>query len=420
MMKQTKRTNKIYDSKVFWAILSLLCSLAMWAFITSQNSNVTTRTFDGIPVEFVGQDILLESNNLSITNISTGSVSVTLSGSRSIIGSLSAGNMKAVIDVSNIKQANDMTWSYDIEFPNGVDSRNISILSRNPETISFSVIKNASKTVPIKGSFEGSIAENCVAEEFVFEPSAVVIDGPEDQLKNIEYAWVTFGKDVNIESTYTEQVGFVLMDKDGNVCPNAGLRLSTSIVTATQPLLKTKDIPLSVKLISGGGISEDDCTVTIEPSTISIAGDSRLIDDKNSIILGSVDLSSFQSSYSNSFSIPLDDGIQNLTGVTEAKVTIEIHGSHTKTFTTDNISVKNVSSGYSAELDTKSVEVTLRSLSVDALNSIKPEDIVVVADLSDYGTTTGQVIVNASVKVNKHNNVGAIGDVKVTLTITKS
>lgn len=420
MMKQTKRTNKVYDSKVFWAIVSLLCSLAMWAYITSQNSNVTTRTFDGIPVEFAGQDVLLESNNLSITNVSTGSVSITLTGSRSVIGSLNASNMKAVIDVSGIKQENEMTLSYDIEYPNGIDSRSISVISRSPETISFSVIKNGTKTVPIKGSFEGSIAENCVAEELVFEPSAIVIDGPEDQIKDIEYAWITFGKGVNIESTYTEQVGFLLMDKDGNVCPNTGLKLSTSLVSATQPLLKTKEVALSVNLVNGGGISEEDCTVTIEPATISIAGDSRLIDEKNSIVLGSIDLSSFQNSYKNTFTIPLDDGLQNLTGVTEAEVSVEIHGTYTKTFTTDNIIIKNVSPGYTAELDTKSVEVTLRSLSLETLNNISPEDISVVADLIDYGTTTGQVIVNADVKINKHNNVGAIGDVKVTLTISKS
>ena len=30
-MEQKKRTKKIYDSKVFWMIISLLCSLMMWA-----------------------------------------------------------------------------------------------------------------------------------------------------------------------------------------------------------------------------------------------------------------------------------------------------------------------------------------------------------------------------------------------------
>ena len=137
-----------------------------------------------------------------------------------------------------------------------------------------------------------------------------------------------------------------------------------------------------MRFISGGGITENDCDVTIDPSSIKVAGDSRIIDDMESIEIGTIDLSSFSSGYEHTFAIELPDGVQNLTGVSEAKV-------------------------------------TLRALSQDALNRIKPEDITVVADLSDYGSTTGQIIVNAKVSVAGHDNVGAVGDVRVTVTIYK-
>ena len=190
-------------------------------------------------------------------------------------------------------------------------------------------------------------------------------------------------------------------------------------MTATQPVLKTKEVSLKVQLISGGGITSSDCTVSIDPASIKIAGDSRIIDDMNSIELGTIDLSSFNSGYEHTFAIELPEGVQNLTGVSEAKVTIEISGTHTKTFTTSNIACKGVTSGYRATIDTKEIEVTLRALSQDVLNRIKPEDITVVADLSDYGTMTGQIIVSARVTVSGHENVGAVGDVKVTVTIHK-
>jgi len=174
-----------------------------------------------------------------------------------------------------------------------------------------------------------------------------------------------------------------------------------------------------VRFISGGGITENDCDVTIDPSSIKVAGDSRIIDDMESIEIGTIDLSSFSSGYEHTFAIELPDGVQNLTGVSDAKVTVEVNGSHTKTFTTSNIACKGVSNGYHATIDTKEIEVTLRALSQDALNRIKPEDITVVADLSDYGSTTGQIIVNAKVSVAGHDNVGAVGDVRVTVTIYK-
>ena len=190
-------------------------------------------------------------------------------------------------------------------------------------------------------------------------------------------------------------------------------------ITATQPVLKSKELPLKVKLIPGGGLTESDCTVKIDPATISIAGDSRILDEMQHLDIGTIDLSSFDGGYEGTFPIALPEDVQNITGVTEAKVTITVEGAHTKTFTTTNIACKGVTSGYHVNIDTKEIEVTLRAMSADVLNSIKPEDITVIADLSNNVSTTGQIIVSGKVSVAGHDNVGAVGDVRVTVTIIK-
>ena len=418
-MEQKKRTKKLYDSKVFWMIVSLLCSLVMWAYVSSLDTTDKEITFSGISVEFRGQEELLADRSLSIASVDTETVSIVVRGERSNITKLKSSDIKAVIDVSNITQPNEMTWAYRLEFPDYVDPNDITVVRKSPEAINFTVVRNAKKTVEVKGSFEGTIAEGCVAEEFVFEPGFIVIEGPEASIEKIDHAWVTFGKDQIIDSTYVEESDYTLMDAGGKPCSRDGLMLSAEKVTATQPILKSKEVPLRVNLISGGGITAANCTVSIDPQTIKIAGDSRIVDDLEFIEIGTIDLSSFVSGYEHVFAIKLEDGMQNLTGVSEAKVTVEVAGTHTKTFTATNISCRGVSSGYHATIDTKEVEVTLRALSSDALDKIKADDISVIADLSDYGTTTGQVIVNAKVQVSGHDNVGAIGDVKVTVTIYK-
>ena len=405
-MEQKKRTNRIYDSKIFWMIVSLLFSLLMWVYVTSQDTTDRDLTFTGIPVEFQGQEELLSERDLSITDVSADSVSIVVKGNRSTISKLKASDIKAVIDVSSITAPNNMTWTYKLVFPNYVNENEISVVRKNPDTINFTVIKNSRKTIDIK-------------EEFVFEPKTLTVDGPEEIINKIDHAWVTFGKDQTIDSVYIEEAEFTLRDKNDNVIDKTGLRISEDTVTATQPILKTKEVSLKVQLISGGGITASDCDVSIDPSSIKVAGDSRIIDELENIELGTIDLSSFNNGYEHTFAIVLPDGVQNLTGVSDAKVTIEINGTHTKTFTTSNIACKGVTNGYRASIDTKEIEVTLRALSQDVLNRIKPEDITVVADLSDYGTTTGQIIVSAKVTVSGHENVGAVGEVKVTVTIYK-
>ncbi len=418
-MEQKKRTKKIYDSKVFWVIVSLFCSLMMWAYVTSQDTTDKDLTFSGIAVEFEGQEELLAEKNLSITDVSADTVSIVVRGNRSTISKLKSSDIKAVIDVSDITSPNNMTWTYKIVFPSYINESEISIVRKTPDTINFTVIKNGSKTVEIKGSFDGEIADGCVAEEFVFDPETITIEGPEETINKIDHVWVSFGKDQKIDSAYVEEAEFTLRDKNDKEISKEGLRISEDTITATQPVLKTKEVQLKVQLVSGGGITSSDCNVSINPASIKIAGDSRIIDEIEYIELGTIDLSSFDSGYEHTFAITLPDDVQNITGVTEATVKVEIYDSYTKTFTTSNIACKGVSNGYHATIDTKEVEITLRALSLDTLNKIKSDDIMVIADLSDYGTTTGQVIVNAKVSVSGHDNVGAVGDVRVTVTISK-
>ena len=87
-MEQKKRTKKLYDSKVFWMIVSLLCSLVMWAYVSSLDSTDKEITVSGIAVEFRGQDELLADRSLSIASVDTETVSIVVRGESSNITKL--------------------------------------------------------------------------------------------------------------------------------------------------------------------------------------------------------------------------------------------------------------------------------------------------------------------------------------------
>ena len=419
MMKEKKQTNKIYDSKVFWAVVSLILSLILWSYVSNIDGSIMDKTFSGVEVQFSGRDELISQKGLTITNVENTAVSVRLRGTRSVIAGIKASDIKAVVDVRSINQPCDISLAYDLTFQNGVDQSGITIVSKTPDTIGFSVVKNASKSVPVKGSFEGSIEEGCVAEEIVFDPETIIVEGPESILDTIDHAWVSFGKYERINASYSVDTGFELRDAEGNRVPTNELILRTDKINATQPIQKTKELPLSVNIVNGGGVTEKDCKISIEPKNISVVADSRLIDDKSSIVLGTIDLSTFKDSYEHTFTIPLEEGVDNITGVTEAVVKIEIPHVKTRTLNVSNISCKNCSDGYSAVINSEVVEVTLRSLDEAALNSVKADDITIVVDLADYGSTAGQIRANGTVFVSGISNVGAIGETKVVLTIEK-
>ena len=60
---------KIYNSKAFWMIVSLLASLAIWVYVTSVETDESKTTFRGVKVELVGEDILKDSKNLVVTDM---------------------------------------------------------------------------------------------------------------------------------------------------------------------------------------------------------------------------------------------------------------------------------------------------------------------------------------------------------------
>ena len=408
---------KIYNSKAFWMIVSLLASLAIWVYVTSVETDESKTTFRGVKVELVGEDILRDSKNLVVTDMDTSTVTVEVVGPRRIIGSLNSDQLVAQVDVSKLSRAAYTSQQYTIVYPDGTDTSKLSENRRTPETINFMVSAQTSKSIQVRGSFDGSLAEGYTAEMPVFEPSTITITGSEAYLKDVEYAWVTFSKE-NVDSTYSVETGFTLMDANNEPCSTTGISFSTDVVTATLPLLTLKEVNLDVNIIEGAGATKANTKITIDPVSVTLAGDSALLAGMNKIILATIDLTDFSSTFTETYTIPIDNELKNTTGITKATVTVEIVGLETKTFRVTNFSCINATEGYEADIITESKEITLRG-TPEALAQIKDENIRAVADLTDYKESTGTYMPQVKVYVDGFTDVGAIGENTISIEIRK-
>lgn len=418
MKKTTSTMRKIYNSKAFWVIVSLLASLAIWVYVSSVETEEFKQTFRGVKVELVGEDTLRDSRNMVITDLDSSTVTVELVGPRRVVGSLDADKLTAQIDVSKLSRAAVTSQQYTVKFPDGTDISNLRVNRKTPETISFVVSAQTSKSIQVRGSFDGKLADGYTAETPVFEPSTITISGAEANIKNVDYAWVSFGQN-EISSSYEVETGYTLMDANGDPCATTGIEFSDDVVLAKLPVLMLKEVKLDVNIIEGAGATLENTVVTVEPVSLMLAGDSTLLSGMNKIILGTIDLTDFNASFSDTFAIPLDNEIRNTTGVTEAKVTVEISGLNTKIFRVTNISCINVTEGYTADIVTESLEITLRGKD-ETLAQIKGENIRAVADLADYKESTGTYMPNVKIYVDGFTDVGALGDNPISVEIKKA
>ena len=410
---------KFFNSKLFYIIVALLTSFAIWVYVASNDQDVISKRFDGVRVEFTGEEALLASKGFVIIDPSVNTVSVTLSGPRNVVGLLEPADLTASVDVSKLTQVGYTNLTYSIKFPANTNEANISVRRETPQVISFNLSPVIEKTVPVRGSFDGNTAEGYTAESPVFEPSTITLRGAEALLSDISYAWVTFGEE-DISVSYTTDVPFTLMDSKGNECSSTGLTANVETVKATLPILQIKEVALRAELLQGAGANAENTKVTLEPASVTVAGDSAILAGLNQITVATIDLTDFSSTFTEKYPITIDNELSNLSGSSEVTVTVEIVGLETEKFTIPaaNLACTNVTNGFTSDILTRELEVVLRGTPED-LSSVRAENLRAVADLTDYNESAGTFIVDVRIYVDGASNVGAVGDYQISVELKK-
>lgn len=407
-MDNKSNTNKLMDSKILWVIVSIIASILLWVYVTTTQGDIIEARVENVPVVFSGMDTIRDKDGLLVTNVSSQTVTIVVRGTRRDISKLSSANIVAAIDVSKIIAAGQHTSTLTITFPATVNRNTMTVVSTNPSSISFSIVKENSKSLEVKGEFTGTVAEGFAAKDPVISPSSVVINGPDSEINKVSYAKVVINRE-DVDKTLTFESDYILCDSDGNEVALGNIQLDTPLVSVTLPISATKEVPLTVDLIDGAGATVENVKISCDPETITIAGDAEILDGINKISLGTVDLSTFESTFEDTFQIVLNNDVSNVTGQTEAKVTIQVIGLATKKFNVSNISVTNPPEGRNVSILQENITVTLRGTE-EVLQQIKANNIRAVADLSELAATTGEFQPSAKIIVDGFTGVGAIGE----------
>ena len=132
--------------------------------------------------------------------------------------------------------------------------------------------------------------------------------------------------------------------------------------------------------------------------------------------MDSINLSGFRSTFSEKYAIPINNALRNLTGITEAKVDIEVTGLSVSTYSVKNISLVNIPENCTVDIVSESIDVAIRGTE-EQLNDLKAENIRAVADLADYKDSLGTYMPQVKIYVDSSVDVGAIGSYTITVVI---
>lgn len=409
---------KFTESKIFNIILSILIAVGLWVYVTASVSDVSESTVRNIPVTVVGEETL-NAKGLMIDPNTKLVVSARISGNRNLLVNMASNPgeyFSASINVADISEPGtyDLACTITPEFTS-ITSAGVQILDQGGKTIQVTVTRLQTKTVEVRGIFEGTVDEsnNYRANAVEVTPGTIKVQGPESLVNQVEYAQVTITGD-NLTKTYTGELGFQLMTSDGKEIHNDDLTTNVNTVSVVMPVVKTMEVPLSVEYVYGGGITEDNfdryVTVDIQPSTIQVSGDEADVSylEGKTITIGKIDLSQvIQDQQEFVFPIELTPELSNDSGITQATVTVTIRGLETKTVETSNVDIINTPEGFTANAVTQSLQVKVRG-PADALETVEGYQIRVVVDLEGQNLRQAQFPFTPKIYLDGDSRCGVV------------
>ena len=416
---------KILDSKALYVFLSVLIAVALWLYITSQDGNERTETISNIPITFVGEDTLEARGLMIVGKRPTGTVRVT--AAPAVLSKLRSDTIKLTVNVSQLEEAAEYTLAYTASLPSGVSSDQAEFVSGGTGNVSFTVARYATRQVEIRCVFTGTVADGYLPgakDEFIYAPERLTISGRSDLVNQVAYARVTVDGE-NLTSSISGEFPFELIGASGNVLENLDVEMDSETIYVSYPILATAEIQLAVKLIPGGGVSEDMATYKLSTEKITVAGSKEAVAAIAGTphIIETVNLADVEDGDQIKCIIPLADELTNISGITDVTITIQLNDSlQTRIINATNISVGELPEGWSANVITQQLAVEIRG-KADFVESITEENIRVVADLSDINLTPGQYTVPATIYLDSTgtaNNIGVVGtDYKVVVSISR-
>lgn len=402
---------KLLEKRWVCILLSVLLAIAFWAYVRAAVDPSGTINIHNVRVETTGANVLA-SQGLAVSEITPQVVELQVEGPNSARADLlrNRSGLYVRVDVSSCVEGEN-TLRFREVWPENI---NYDDLTAQTSTVTVKVEKLYSKSFNVQFQLDGRVAGDYQMGTPAIEPEQVVVSGPVEQVNQVDRVAAILRSE-ELSERFAGDLPLTPLDKQGNPLTDLEITLSAETAYVVVPVVKTKEVRLTVNLVPGGGAAAEDAVPDIEPKTIVVSGSETDLEGLEEISLGSINLSDVLGTNTFTMPITLDPSLTNESGLTTAQVTVTVDGLDTEVFPVTNIRTINKPEGYDVEVVTQSVLVTVRG-PAEELARIDASQLRVIADLSDV-TTLGTSQVSAHVYLDGTSTVGVIKSYTITVNI---
>lgn len=371
-------------------LLAVIISAGLWFVVNNITDPVDTKPFYNIPVEIINEERITNEGKVYEILDKSDIITVKVTGKRSVLSYITKDDIKAVADMS------EMTFMDTVGIKISSTRNNAELeFESNTESVKFAIEDIKRVQMVINTSTSGLPADGYVVGNVNSSQNIVRLQGPESLINEIARVEAV----TNIDGYATDintSVELRLFDAGNNEIKSNAIKMNISTVNVAVTILATKQVPLNF-IISDepeeGFITTGE--VVSVPETVKIAGRRSVLDSVNGISISdpSLSLKGRQDSFTTIVNIRkyLPTGVQfadsSFSGNASISVGIEPLVEREIEIPAKNFAAGNKPQGFELSIsefeseNPKPYKIKI-SGTKDAVNAIKPEDVIGVADMN--------------------------------------
>ena len=388
-------------------IVSLIFAMLLWGYVLMSENPQRTKTLTNVPISVEGGADLIARKLVLSGDKDYGSVTVRVSTQLTSYSDLTADDITASINLSNITATGEHEVIITARSAIGTT------VSVSPDHIKVNVDNLVSRSIPVEIDLEGELDEGYWAGDVIYSRNMIDIEGPLEYVSRIDSAKGVLNID-SATNNINKSVLLTLYDNEGNELDADLFYSKLPSVTARMEVLPMKTVPIDVESAIQG---KDNIPKNYElvgygingTGKVRIVGEQDVLDAIDSIGIDFIDVSGVTESIVQDAALD-DDTVSLYINIREK--------TDEAMFNSVPINVEHLGRKLNAQLNVEAVDIYLHGR-VSLLNQIDRSDIELYIDLSGLEAGVHQVPVEIRLPKEEMKNeltcVMSIDTVSVTI-----
>lgn len=413
-MKRFLNFSKLMDNNRFIQVLSILIAVVAWFLITTTVDPNQSTIVRNVPLTIDLTGTPAAAKQLNVIEGGDQTINVKVEGKRYRIATLTANDLVVTPTLTNVTMAGEYSLQLNVAKKDVNDSDFTIVSYQQSIKLSFDHVK--SKQFPVEAVADNiTAASGYIKETPTANPNILTLTGAEKEIDQVARCVVVYDESAVLDDTLSAVGRLVLYDEKGTELSPKHVTYSDTDFSITIPIYLQKTLPIEVSFINTNGLDTSKFKLLLSQNNVNIAGPKDIINKREKITIGPIDLSKLDINSVFHFDLGLNAGEIDIDNVGEIVVSVnaDTFSSRTISLTKENILLRNAPADFDVTLRSNAINNIKIIGNKDDIEQLSASELVAAIDLKNVENGTSRV--RATIYATGEKFVWAVGDYSVTV-----